>query len=148
MAGFPFDSNVGVALTFGSHPLHHRGGRQLRQASPERPVCRIRATELSALRLITTPTIHRAFGVPRFSNAEAIEHLGSLFHRTGCVEVAEADGTRELWLRLADAGSPSPKLWIDAYLAAVSIQGALHFVTCDPDFQRYGSRGLALTLLE
>jgi toxin-antitoxin system PIN domain toxin len=146
--GFLFDSNVWVALTFAAHPLHDQAGRQLRQGSPERPVCRTRATELSALRLITTPVIHRAFGVPTFSNREAIAFLTSLFQETGCVEIEEPDGTRELWLRLADTESASPKLWMDAYLAAVAIRGGFHFITLDSGFQSFESRGLSLKLVE
>jgi hypothetical protein len=49
------------------------------------------------------PLIHRAFGVPSFSNTEAIAFLTSLFRKTGSLEIEAPKGTRELWLRLADA---------------------------------------------
>ena len=144
MPGFLFDSNIWVALTFASHPFHDRAGEQVKQSSADRPIYRVRATELSTYRLITTPVIHRAFGVPSFSNTEAISFLSSLFQKTGSLEIQEPRGTRELWLRLAGTESASPKIWMDAYLAAVSIRGGFDFVTLDGDFTRFSSDGLAV----
>ena len=118
MLGFLFDSNLWVALAFAAHPFHRSVGEVLKRASADQPVCRLRATEMSALRLVSTPTIHRAFGVPHLSNREAIDYLVSLFDQTGCVEIEEPEGTRSLWLRLA------------------------------ADFQRFGQHGLSVTLLE
>jgi len=86
--------------------------------------------------------------VPHFSNTEAIAFLTSLFHKTECLEIEEPERTRELWLRLADAESACPKVWMDAYLAAVAIRGGLDFITFDLDFQRFESHGLSLTLLK
>lgn len=146
--GFLFDSNLWVAVTFAAHPFHDPAGIQIKQSSPSRPLCRLRAIELSSLRLITTPAVHRAFGVPHFSNTEAIAFLTSLFHKTECLEIEEPERTRELWLRLADAESACPKVWMDAYLAAVAIRGGLDFITFDLDFQRFESHGLSLTLLK
>jgi toxin-antitoxin system PIN domain toxin len=145
--GFLYDSNIWVALTFASHPYHDGAGEQVKQSSADRPICRIRATELSTLRLITTPVIHRAFGVPNFSNREAIAFLTSLFRKTGSLEIEEPKGTRELWLRLADAEKASPKIWMDAYLAAVSITGGFDFVTLNGDFRHFIADGLSLKLV-
>ena len=86
--------------------------------------------------------------MPHFSYREAIDYLTSLFQKTGCVEIKEPEGTRELWLRLADAESASPKVWMDAYLAAVSIKGGLDFITLDSDFQGFKSDGLSVTFVE
>ena len=147
MPGFLFDSNIWVALTFASHPFHDRAGEQVKRSSADRPICRLRATELSTCRLITTPVIHRAFGVPSFPNTEAIAFLSSLFQETGSLEILEPKGTRELWLRLANAESPSPKIWMDAYLAAVSIRGGFDFVTLDGDLNRFSADGLAVVLV-
>ncbi|UCF99448.1 MAG: PIN domain-containing protein [Spirochaetaceae bacterium] len=147
MSGFLFDSNLWIALTFAAHPLHDRAGEQLRRSSPTSPLSIIRIIELSALRLITTPAVHRAFGVPYFSNREAIPFLTSLFQQTQCSEIEEPKGTRELWLRLADAESASPKVWMDAYLAAVCIQGGLELITLDSDFLSFKLHGLNLTIL-
>ena len=145
--GSLLDSGVWVALTFASHPFHRSAGEALRQLSPDRPPCRIRATEISAFRLVTTPTIHRAFGVAGFSNTQAMQYLGMLFAEIGCVEVEEPAGTRELWLRLAGSTTASPKIWMDAYLAAVAIRGDMELITLDSGFREYGDDGLRVVLL-
>ena len=147
MPGFLFDFNIWATLTFASHPYHDGAGEQVKQSSADRPICRVRATELSTYRLTTTPLIHRAFGVPSFSNTEAIAVLTSLFRKTGSLEIEELKGTRELWLRLADAEKASPKIWMDAYLAAVFIRGGFDFVTLDGDFHRFSTDGLSVFLV-
>jgi len=145
--GFLYDSNIWVALSFAAHPHHDRAGEHVNESSKDQPIYRIRATELSALRLITTPAIHRAFGVANFSNAEAIAFLTSLFQKTGSVEIEEPRDTRQLWLRLADRNKAAPKVWMDAYLAALSISGGFDFVTTDRDFQQFTPEGLSVVLI-
>ena len=147
MPGFLYDSNIWVALTFAAHPHHDQAGEHVKETSKDQPIVRIRATELSALRLITTPAIHRAFGVPNFSNAEAITFLTSLFQKTGSVEIEEPSDARRLWLQLADRNKAAPKVWMDAYLAAVSISGGFDFVTSDRDFQQFTTGGISLVLI-
>jgi uncharacterized protein len=49
-----------------------------------------------------------------------------------------------LWLQLADHQRPAPKLWMDAYLAAVAIQGGWRLLSLDQDFERFCSAGLQL----
>ena len=48
---------------------------------------------------------------------------------------------------LAGLGTASPKVWMDAYLAAFAIAGRLRLVTLDRDFKSYVSHGLDLSLL-
>jgi predicted nucleic acid-binding protein len=61
--------------------------------------------------------------------------------------VDEPPGTVALWHRLAARDTASPKVWMDAYLAAFAITGRLDFVTLDRDFQAYEPHGLKLRLL-
>ncbi|MCU0751035.1 MAG: hypothetical protein MUF13_15970, partial [Akkermansiaceae bacterium] len=60
---------------------------------------------------------------------------------------AEPEGTRELWLELAAIPSASPKVWMDAYLAAFAIRAGLPFATLDADFRKFEAAGLVLLLL-
>ena len=53
----------------------------------------------------------------------------------------------DLWLQLADHQRPAPKLWMDAYLAAVAIQGGWRLLSFDRDFKRFCNAGLQLTPL-
>ena len=59
----------------------------------------------------------------------------------------EPPGTRELWLELAGRETASPKVWMDAYLAAFAICCDLTLVTLDRDFAAWTPKGLALELL-
>ena len=68
MPGLLYDSDIWGALSFAAHPFHDLVAEHAKQASAEAPVCRVRATELSALRLLTTQTVHRAYGVPYLGN--------------------------------------------------------------------------------
>ncbi len=62
--------------------------------------------------------------------------------------VDEPAATRELWLRFAHRNTASPKLWMDAYLAAFAICGKLRFVTNNKAFRQFEPQGLDLLLLK
>lgn len=145
--GLLFDSNLWVALTFAAHPYHDKAGEILAAAEGQNTLYRIHATEISSFRLATTPVIHRAYGVPIFSNSDAISYFADLFEKTGCHRLAESEKTYVLWLGLADVKIASPKKWMDAYLAAVAIEAEVTFATLDTDFVTYESDGLDLMLI-
>ena len=52
-----------------------------------------------------------------------------------------------LWRSLAGLNSVSPKVWMDAYLAAFAIAAGLRLATLDKDFNNYLPHGLDLDLL-
>jgi len=56
-------------------------------------------------------------------------------------------GTRALWLAISRKDQPSPKAWMDAYLAAIAITHDLEMVTFDQGFAPYRDSGLNLRLL-
>ena len=59
----------------------------------------------------------------------------------------EPPGLMPLWRRLAQRDTASPKLWMDAYLAAFAIASGVGLTTLDRDFKQFKVRGLALDLL-
>jgi predicted nucleic acid-binding protein len=61
--------------------------------------------------------------------------------------IEEEAGVRTLWHRLAAIPTASPKVWMDAYLAAFAIRHAVEFVTLDRDFKNFVKDGLKLQLL-
>lgn len=62
-------------------------------------------------------------------------------------EAVEPPATLSLFKRLADRETASPKIWMDAYLAAFAISGGFTLVTLDSDFSQYEAQGLSLQLL-
>ncbi|MEO5913184.1 MAG: TA system VapC family ribonuclease toxin [Luteolibacter sp.] len=143
-----FDSNIWVSVTFAGHPFHKPAKTELLRATRRNPVCITRAIEHSWLRLITTAAVQKSSGSPSFTNSDAIATLEFWLSNPRVTTIDEPPGTRALWLQLADRPTASPKVWMDAYLAAFAISGNLRFVTFDSDFSQYRNYGLELELLK
>lgn len=149
MPGYLFDTCAWMALFVEAHPGHSVALEAFDACSANEPATFCRATEQSFLRLLTTDRIQAAYGIVGFSNAQAAEQLEALQAAPAITRIdQEPGGTRALWLELAERPTPSSKVWMDAYLAAFALQGAMPIVTLDRDFKVYQERGLKLTLLE
>ncbi|TLD72578.1 PIN domain-containing protein [Phragmitibacter flavus] len=142
-----FDSSAWVAAVFPTHPFHARAQAALAAATAEEPAVFCRATQVSFLRLITTPQLLRHYDAAHMTNRSALTQLQMLLSRPEIAEIEEPPGTAALWQKLAMHDTASPKVWMDAYLAAFAIKGGLHFVTLDGDFKSYQPHGLQLALL-
>lgn len=142
-----FDSSAWVAAVFPTHPFHAYAQAALEAATADEPAVFCRATQVSFLRLITTPQLLRQYDAWQMTNASALAELQMLLSRPEITEIDEPPGTAALWQRLAARDTASPKVWMDAYLAAFAITGGLRFVTLDGDFKSYEAEGLQLVLL-
>ncbi|MGL4399880.1 MAG: TA system VapC family ribonuclease toxin [Luteolibacter sp.] len=147
MRGFLIDSNCWLAVAFDRHGSHAAAVRAIEEATAEFPACFCRATEQSILRLLSTTAIQTMYESPLITNTSAVQLLNEWQSEPNVAFVDEAVGTRDLWLRLANRNTASPKLWMDAYLAAFAISGNLRFVTNDKAFRQFEPHGLDLTLL-
>ena len=142
-----FDTNVWIAAVFSTHPFHDVARRRLLDATPSSPAIFCRATQISFLRLASTPTLHRAYGAEGMSNNDALVAL-NVFEALEQVRVQdEPAGTVTQWHAMAGCSSASPKVWMDAYLAAFAIAGGLRLLTLDRDFGNFVSNGLDLELI-
>ena len=83
----------------------------------------------------------------RFMPIDAVVALEALLAMPQVCERREHEGVVTLWHRLASRSTASPKVWMDAYLAAFAISGGLCLVTLDHDFKSYENQGLELALL-
>ena len=139
------DSNVFVALAVEQHVHHERAAAWFSSLSADSNICFCRATQLSFLRLLTikiAPDYHP------LTNAEAATCYERLL-ADPLVEIApEPESLDILWPHLATRDTASPKLWMDAYLAAFAITGGFRLVTLDRDFQQFAPHGLDLLLLQ
>ena len=106
-----------------------------------------RSTQLSFLRLASTPTLLKAYGATGLTNRDALIALGALMRLPQVCERDEPPGTFALWQRIAARDSASPKLWMDAYLAAFAISGEVRLASLDHDFRNFVPHGLDLDLL-
>lgn len=143
------DTNFWIALTLDTHPGHSLAVAWHTSAPLSRgSLLFCRHTELSFLRLTTQESTMLAFGKKPFSNTEASRFLVAVQADPTVTSVSEIPGTKELWLKLAAAGVSSPKVWMDAYLAAFAIQSGGELVTFDKGFRKFEKAGLLLRLLE
>lgn len=140
------DSNIWLALSLSEH-IHHRAGRQWLDGIDERSsVLFCRATQQTLLRLLTNAAVLAPYGIPPQSNAEAWLSYGTFVADDRiALRVDEPSGLQAVWRGYALRDSASPKLWMDAYLAAFARTSGCAMVTTDRAFRQFG--GLDLELL-
>jgi len=134
MRWFP-DVNVWLALSLPGHAYHRVVDEWF--LSNDQPVYLCRATEQGFLRLLTTAAVLAPYDMAALSNRKALQHVEA-FLAMERVLLAEEPGTiRSEWPRLADTNTASPKLWMDAYLAAFALTGGFRLVTTDRGFKQF-----------
>jgi toxin-antitoxin system PIN domain toxin len=139
------DSNIWLALALSQHKFHTVVEEWLDSQSLPARVFFCRATQQSFLRLLTTQAVVAPFGIPPLSN-KAAWSVYEGFHCKDQISWAdEPSGLESHWKKLASGITASPKLWMDAYLAAFAITGGYQFVTTDRAFTQF--KGLNLLLL-
>jgi toxin-antitoxin system PIN domain toxin len=142
-----FDTNIWIASVFTTHPCHSVAQQALQQASPAAPAVFCRATQQSFLRLASTPAILKVYGAEGLTNRDALMALDALQALPQCSQRDEAPGVFALWRTFASRNTASPKVWMDAYLAAFAVAGGLRLLTLDADFRSFVPQGLDLMLL-
>jgi toxin-antitoxin system PIN domain toxin len=145
--GTLFDTSVWLAATFDQHPAHRVARQALREATATNPAVFCRATQQSYLRLISTAALVKAYGVQPLTNKNAMLALDQLQALPQVAWQSEPAGVFEFWRRLAALESASPKVWMDAYLAAFAMAAGLRLLTLDKDFKSFTPIGLNLALL-
>lgn len=145
--GSLFDTSVWLAAIFPTHPFHTQAQQALQGCTHAQPASWCRATQQSFLRLASTPTLLKAYGADGMGNRDALMALDALQALPQVHWLDEPAGTLALWRTLASLETASPKVWMDAYLAAFAIAGGLRMVTLDRDFRNFAPQGLDLALL-
>jgi toxin-antitoxin system PIN domain toxin len=140
------DSNVWLALALSKH-VHHTAAREwLETVEALASVYFCRATQQSFLRLLTHASVLGAYGNPPLTNREAWSaYEAFLADDRIAFQAVEPAGVEPQWKKLAVRGTTSPKLWMDAYLAAFALAGRYSMVTTDVAFRQF--RGLDLVVL-
>jgi uncharacterized protein len=147
VSGSLFDTNIWIAVVFPTHPFHSIAQEALASASTVTPAVMCRSTQQSFLRLASTPTILKAYYAETSTNRDSLIALDGLLSLSQVVTRVEPEGLFELWRKMASKDTASPKVWMDAYLAAFAVVGGMEFVTLDHDFKNFTAHGLNLVLL-
>ncbi len=145
---FFIDSNVWIAQVFSVHPGHGLATRALSQASSDRPAVFCRATQQSFLRVASTPAVLQHYGASGMTNNDALRLLTQFLDLPAVAFHQEPANLVPLWHRLASRGTASPKVWMDAYLAAFAIAGNLTMISLDSDMKQFEYAGLNLQSLQ
>ena len=138
------DTNVWLALALSKHLFNEAVRDWFDQQSHENPVAFCRSTQQSFLRLLTTEGVMRLYGIPPMTNATAWTVCDRMLsdRRTGFVEEPRTIGS--IWKEYGICNSASPKLWMDAYLAAFATAGGHKLVTTDAGFRQFKPLDLIL----
>jgi uncharacterized protein len=132
------DGNVWLALALSRH-VHHRKVRQWFDSVVEPgTILFCRATQQTFLRLLTNASVLAAYGNRPLTNAHAWRTYESLVadDRVG-LRIDEPMHLEARWKGFAARDTASPKLWMDAYLAAFALAGGLRLVTTDIAFRNF-----------
>ena len=140
------DSNIWLALALSKH-VHHIAAREwLEEVEEPASIFFCRPTQQAFLRLLTNASVLGPYGNPPLTNREAWSaYEAFLSDDRIAFQPNEPVGLEPLWKELAARGTASPKLWMDAYLAAFALAGRYSMVTTDVAFRQF--RGLDLLIL-
>jgi uncharacterized protein len=140
------DSNVWLALALSKHVHHSAARKWLEKVEKPASVFLCRATQQTFLRLLTNAAVLGSYGTPPLTNREAWSAYEALLADDRIAFRADEPAELEsLWKDLAVRGTASPKLWMDAYLAAFALSGRYRMVTTDGAFRQF--QGLDLLVL-
>jgi toxin-antitoxin system PIN domain toxin len=140
------DSNVWLSLALSKHVHHGVTRAWLEGVDEPESVCFVRATQQTLLRLLTNVSVLEPYGNPPLTNREDWGVYDAFLSDDRIVlHEEEPAGIEMWWKKFALRNSASPKIWMDAYLAAFALAGRYRMVTTDAGFKQY--RGLDLELL-
>jgi uncharacterized protein len=142
------DVNFWLALTLSKHAHHSATRGWLENESEPSSLHFCRSTQTALLRLLTTAAVFSPYGNPPLTNREAWSVYAQFKRDDRIAFVEEPAGLEATWKLLATRKDASPKLWMDAYLAAFAMTGELRLVTFDHGFKSFTAQGLELLLLK
>ena len=139
------DVNLWLALTLSGHAHAAAARRWFDQMAVPGSVLFCRVTQQAYLRLLTNAAVLAPYGNPPLSNREAwAAYEALLADDRVMLRADEPPGIEARWRELTLRDTASPKLWMDAYLAAFSISAGYRMVTTDAAFGQFPGLDLVL----
>lgn len=132
------DSNVWLALSLSEH-VYQKAARAWFDGVPDpASILFCRATQQSFLRLLTSAAVLAPYGNKPLTNAQAwVAYETLLSDERITFASQEPDGISALWREFGARSTASPKLWMDAYLAAFAVRAGCQMVTTDTAFSQF-----------
>lgn len=138
------DSNIWLGLALSKHEFYPVVRTWFADREP-REALFCRSTQQSFLRLLTTRAVFAPYAIPPLSNQAAWSVYDGLRADERIYWVEEPNGLEAAWKGFSGGSKASPKLWMDAYLAAFAHAGGYQLVTTDKAFKQF--KGLDLLVL-
>jgi toxin-antitoxin system PIN domain toxin len=139
------DISVWLALSLSGH-YHHAVARQWLDGETESSsIYFTRSTQQGLVRLLSTEAILAPYGMPALTNVASWDVVERLLSDDRVAFANEPEGVEATWKMFALQERSSPKLWMDAWLAAFAIQGKYQLVTIDKAFKQF--QGLDVNFL-
>lgn len=135
------DVNFLLALSYDRH-IHHAAALEWLEQQDALSVILCRNTQLGLLRLLCNTTV---MGENVCTLQQAWVIYDTILGDERFDYYPEPEGLESFLREYTSSGRVSPKLWQDAYLAALARTAKLHLVTFDQGFKQF--RGLKVTLL-
>ncbi len=129
------DINIWLALTLDLHVYHARSSAWIQQRGVHAVFCR--ASQQGLFRLLTTGVVMERYGVSPLPNKDAWAVFDAYLADPRITYCDEPEGLQSIWRQFASQGTSSPKLWMDAYLAAYAVAGGYRLVTTDKAFRQW-----------
>lgn len=139
--GLICDVNVLLALVAERHADHQTCVAWWKGRSDCEPVLICREVQAALLRLLSNSAV---MGQEALTLSQAWSVYAHLLRNGGFKRVLEPCGLDVEWERLCRPFGRSPKVVMDAYLAAFAMAGGYTLVTLDRAFEQFG--GLSLTI--
>lgn len=140
------DSNVWLALALSGHVDHPLALAWLDGIDEVASVLFCRTTQQTFLRLLTNPAMLAPYGNPPLTNNQAWAAYEALLADDRIeLRAHEPADLETSWKAFARRDSASPRLWMDAYLAAFAVGEGCRMVTNDAAFRQF--EGLELVLI-
>jgi|SRR5208282_3538353 len=134
------DANVWLALFWGRHIHSEKASAWFESSSDERFLfCRV--TQMTVLRLLTAQAV---MGKDVKKMHEAWDLWDRVYADDRIEFLSEPEAIEREFRNLSSLRSPSPKVWVDAYLLAFASVAGLRLITFDRGLQ---SRGVDVHIL-
>jgi toxin-antitoxin system PIN domain toxin len=140
------DSNIWLALSLSAHVHQDITRAWFDGVGDPGTILFCRATQQSFLRLLTSAAVLAPYGNQPLTNSQAWDAYETLLSDERITFAGEEpQGIATLWRDYGARGTSSPKLWMDAYLAAFAVRAGCRMVTTDTAFRQF--QGLDVLVL-
>ena len=140
------DVNIWLALALSCHSHHQAARTWLDDQEAHDSIFFCRSTQQGLVRLLTTAEVLACYGIPPLTNREAWTVVERFMEDDRIAFANEPVGVEDVWKSLAVADTNSPKLWMDAWLAAFAFCAGFQMITIDKAFTQF--KGLDLLVIK